>query len=80
MTHALLPGSPAINAGDPTVMAGMDGMPMFDQRGEPFMRVFGGRIDIGAFESQPNPLTGDYNFDGVVDAGDYSLWRNTGVF
>ncbi len=75
LTHALLPGSPAINAGDPAAMAGVGGVPVNDQRGAPFTRVYGGRIDIGAFESQPNPLAGDYNFDGVVDAGDYVLWR-----
>ncbi len=54
-----------------------------DQRGAPFVRVFDGdgmdvaRIDIGAFEAQPNPLTGDYNFNGIVDAADYTVWRNT---
>ena len=77
MTHALLPGSPAINAGDPRAMAGVGGVPLYDQRGEPFTRVFGGRIDIGAFEAQPNPLPGDYNFDGVVDAADFVIWRKT---
>jgi hypothetical protein len=77
LTHALLPGSPAINAGDPAAMAGVDGVPLFDQRGEPFTRVYGGRIDIGAFEWQPNPLAGDYNFDGTVDAADYVVWQAT---
>src|SRR5262249_54914134 len=38
---------------------------------------FGGRIDMGAVESQPNPLPGDYNFDGVVDAADYTVWADT---
>jgi hypothetical protein len=77
MTHALLPGSPAIEMGDPTAMVGVNGVPMFDQRGEPFARVFDGRIDIGALESQPNPLAGDYNFDLVVDVADYAVWRHT---
>jgi CSLREA domain-containing protein len=76
-TQALLPGSPAINAGDPAAVAGANGVPQFDERGTPFTRVFGGRIDIGAIESQPNPLPGDYNFDGVVDAADYIVWRAT---
>ena len=47
-THALLPGSPAINAGDPAFVPPPD----FDQRGTGFPRVFAGRIDIGAFELQ----------------------------
>jgi hypothetical protein len=43
---ALLPGSPAINAGDNT------GAPAYDQRGSGFPRIVGGAIDIGAFEVQ----------------------------
>jgi predicted outer membrane repeat protein len=76
-THALLLGSPAINTGDPALVAGLNGVPQFDQRGTPFTRVAGGRIDIGAVESQPSPLPGDYNFNGIVDAADYSVWRDT---
>ena len=48
-THALLPGSPAIDAGDP----GFTPPPFNDQRGCSFDRVFNGRIDIGSFETQP---------------------------
>jgi predicted outer membrane repeat protein len=48
-THALLPGSPAIDAGDPNFTP----PPFTDQRGCPFDRVFNGRIDIGSFETQP---------------------------
>jgi hypothetical protein len=77
LTHALLPGSPAIDAGDPAAVAGVGDAPEFDQRGMPWSRVVGGRIDIGAVEAQANPLAGDYNFDGVVNAGDYTVWRNT---
>jgi hypothetical protein len=51
-THALLPGSPAINRGDLNAEAGVGGVPLFDQRGNGFDRVFSGRIDIGAFELQ----------------------------
>jgi len=47
-THALLPGSPAINAGNP----GFTPPPFFDQRGPGFDRVVNGRIDIGSFEVQ----------------------------
>ena len=56
-THALLCGSPAINAGDNT------DAPATDQRG--FARIVGGVIDIGAYEgnntapsiSCPKPIT-----------------------
>jgi hypothetical protein len=77
LTHALLVGSPAINAGDPEAVAGVGGVPQFDQRGAPFSRVHGGRIDIGALELQPSPLAGDYNVNGAVDAADYVIWRKT---
>jgi len=47
-THALLPGSPAIDAGDPSFSP----PPFIDQRGTGFARVVNGRIDIGSFEVQ----------------------------
>jgi hypothetical protein len=47
-THALLPGSPAIDTGDPNFTP----PPFFDQRGPGFFRVRNGRIDIGSFEVQ----------------------------
>jgi hypothetical protein len=57
LTHALLPGSPAIDAGNPNFTP----PPFFDQRGSGFDRVVNGRIDIGAFEVQsggtPAPTT-----------------------
>ena len=56
-THALLPGSPAINAGDPSFTP----PPFFDQRGPGFVRVVSGIIDKGSFEVQsggiPPPRT-----------------------
>jgi hypothetical protein len=51
LTHALLPGSPAIDAGDPN----FNPPPSNDQRDCHFDRVFNGRIDIGSFEVQPPP-------------------------
>lgn len=48
LTHALLPGSPAIDAGNNTRY--LD----YDQRGAP--RVVGSSADIGAFEMQPDPI------------------------
>jgi hypothetical protein len=47
-THALLPGSPAIDAGDPKFTP----PPYYDQRGAVFWRVRNGRIDSGSFEVQ----------------------------
>jgi hypothetical protein len=48
-THALLTGSPAIDAGDPSFTPSFN----YDQRCSGFQRVFNGRVDIGAFEVQP---------------------------
>src|SRR5262249_13401996 len=47
-THALLPNSPAIDAGD----SNFTPPPLFDQRGPGFSRIRNGRIDIGSFEVQ----------------------------
>ena len=52
-THALLTGSPAIDAGDPNFDPNAFNPPMlYDQRGSGYDRVAHGRIDIGAFEVQ----------------------------
>jgi len=48
LTHGLLPGSPAIDHGDPNFSA----PPEFDQRGKGFARVSNTRIDLGAYEVQ----------------------------
>jgi hypothetical protein len=66
-THALLPGSPAINAGDNSLVPldtnDLDGdentieaIP-FDQRGTGFSRIIGGTVDIGALEVQENSFS-----------------------
>ena len=82
-THALLADSPARNMGNPAAVAGMNGVPQLDQRRAPFGRVFGGRIDIGAYELQSLPV-GSLVVDTLVDesdgnynAGDMSLREAT---
>ncbi|HUJ11119.1 MAG TPA: choice-of-anchor Q domain-containing protein [Verrucomicrobiae bacterium] len=67
LTHALLPGSPAIDAGDPNFVP----PPSYDQRGPGFPRVLANwsgspRIDIGAYEAIPTFTVSD----GVPDS-----WR-----
>jgi hypothetical protein len=59
-TMALPAGSPAVNAGDPADNTNPN-TPAYDQRGPGFPRIFGGRIDIGAFEVQ--------NLSGLVVSG-----------
>ena len=65
MTHALLPGSPAIDAGnnsvaiDPQTQMALKG----DQGG--FQRFSGGTVDIGAYESQP-VITGTITYGNAV--------------
>src|SRR5438874_6942510 len=52
LTHALSPGSPAIDTGDPNFTP----PPFDDQRGPGYPRVVNGRIDKGSFEVQaPSP-------------------------
>ena len=50
-TQALLPSSPAIDAGNPNFTP----PPLYDQRGFGYLRIYNGRIDIGSFEVQPLP-------------------------
>lgn len=86
-THLPQAGSPALDAGNPAAVAGVGGVPLYDQRGVPYTRVWdgdgggGARIDIGAVEVQTQPLPravfGDYNADGDVDGGDFVLARKT---
>ncbi|HUR99438.1 MAG TPA: choice-of-anchor Q domain-containing protein [Pyrinomonadaceae bacterium] len=66
-THALVAGSPAINAGNNSLALDAAGNPLTnDQRGAGFPRVIGANVDIGAFEA-PAP---DSDGDGVPDATD----------
>ena len=75
-------GSPAIDAGDPSAMAGVGDVPHYDQRGNPFGRVTDGdldtvdRIDIGALENDSVYFivdTADDNDDGDISTGQFSL-------
>ena len=52
LTHELLPGSPAVDAGDPSFTP----PPFYDQRGANFFRVRNDRVDIGSFEVQAGSL------------------------
>jgi probable HAF family extracellular repeat protein len=63
-TMALLPDSPAIDAGDNTAE------PAFDQRGPGFPRTVNGATDIGAFETQPATT---FRVTTTADAGPGSL-------
>lgn len=80
-TFALMPGSIAIDAGDP-LMVLSEGV--HDQRGGPYRRIAGaaGQIDIGAYEAQGavSRAPGDFNGDGSFDAADYTVWRKTEGF
>jgi hypothetical protein len=51
LTHMPMRGSPALDAGDPNFTPPPD----HDQRGACFLRVFGGRIDVGSVETQLRP-------------------------
>ena len=72
LTHSLMSGSVALNAGDPAAMAGVGNVPEFDQRGDPYLRVLDDRIDIGAHEGVGGVTTpdGDFNDDGEWDCDD----------
>ena len=52
-THALVAGSPAIDAGNSAIPS----PPTYDQRGPGFPRVVNGVIDVGAYEYNP-PIGG----------------------
>jgi len=55
LTRALLAGSTAIDRGTNTPPA--PALPATDQRDTPFVRIFNGTVDIGAYELQPFPTT-----------------------
>jgi hypothetical protein len=77
-THALLAGSPAIDAGDDAVL----GSPFFlttDQRGEGFPRKACAHVDIGAYEfnaGSPPTVTCPASISTVTDPGQTTATRS----
>ncbi|MGO8902250.1 MAG: beta strand repeat-containing protein [Isosphaeraceae bacterium] len=65
-TMALLPGSPAIDAGDDAAAASLT----TDQRGVGFPRILGSHVDIGAYEATPPDSFVVTTAADVVDAND----------
>lgn len=63
-THALVEGSPAIDTGGATVL-------VFDQRGDPFDRVLGSAVDMGAVEG-PAAAPSPFLVTTVADELDFS--------
>ena len=60
-TIALLPGSPALNAGSVALAVDENGSPLsYDQRGAGYPRVINGTVDIGAYEFTPLTQTIDF--------------------
>ena len=73
LTHALLPGSPAIDAGsNALVPAGVT----TDQRGTPFLRVVNGTVDIGAYEVAAAPNAPPVN---TVPLGTVTGYQNVAI-
>ena len=81
-THALVSGSPAIDAGINSLIPNdtldqdkdnnfSEAIP-FDQRGFGFPRIIDGTVDIGAFEFKVI-ISGDFNGDETVDTLDIEL-------
>ena len=71
-THEPLPSSPAIDMGHPGISFDPT---RFDQRGFPFVRVVGGRIDMGAVEVQSTPNFADFDGDFDIDGADFLAWQ-----
>ena len=85
LTHALLLGSPAIDAGSDTLALGANDVRLTnDQRGDGFNRIKFGRVDIGAVESDfdapaiaPSVLSVTIDEGGVLARPD--LWNTLTV-
>jgi autotransporter-associated beta strand protein len=83
-TMALLAGSPCIDAGDSSAatLAGLT----YDQRGAAFLRIFGGAVDIGAYEYQgdffnrtnANPVSGTWQIPTLPAKFQFTYRRRLG--
>ena len=77
-THALLAGSLALNAGSNTLAvdpSNANAPLTSDQRTNPFVRIFGSAVDMGAFEVQPLLVVGDTATIAGTDGDDIFLYR-----
>lgn len=75
LTHAPSISSPIINAGSNVLALDSNNQPLtFDQRGTSFPRIFGGTVDIGAFESD---IFLNLRVDTVSDSGSLSACTNS---
>lgn len=78
-THALLPDSPAIDAGDDLKAQNGSGAPLVgDQRGTNYNRINGSAVDIGAFEAHVIVSGNDVTIYGTQGADGITL-RSDGV-
>lgn len=71
LTHGLLAGSPALNAGDPLFTS----PPEFDQRGPGFSRVRDDTLDIGAFEVNKPQFNVRLESVRVIEAGEDRIFN-----
>ena len=70
LTHALLLGSPAIDAGADELAVNTDGTTLInDQRGEGFSRTSGSSVDMGAFELQASIAVAPAVLSTTIDEG-----------
>ncbi|MHB9067992.1 MAG: choice-of-anchor Q domain-containing protein [Pirellulaceae bacterium] len=73
-TIALLPGSPAINAGQNELAVDSTGNSLaFDQRGSGFSRIVRATVDIGSFEVQNVAPTATFSHAGPITYGETAV-------
>ena len=76
-THGIGIGSPALDAGDPAAVAGIGGVPEFDQRSaRQARRRWSNRYGSVSIQPTAPELQGDFNLDSAVDTSDFVMWRS----